>query len=49
VNEVPVRHPANRLSQGMQSQRNLANQGAAAWWLLARLSGWPGPEPEVAE
>jgi hypothetical protein len=42
VNEVPVRHPAKRMSQGMQSQGNLASQGAAAWWLLARLSGWEG-------
>jgi|GEM_PF-2079140 len=42
VNEVPVRHPANRMSQGMQSQGNLANQGSAAWWLLARLAGWEG-------
>ncbi len=42
VNEVPVRHPANRMSQGMESQGNLVNQGAATWWLLARMAGWEG-------
>ncbi len=42
VKEIPVRHPAKRMSQGMQSQGNLASQGSAAWWLLARLSGWKG-------
>ncbi len=49
VNEVPVRHPANRMSQGMQSQGNLANQGTAVWWLLARLAGWAGSQTELAE
>jgi len=49
LKEAPVRHPANRMSQGMESQGNLANQGAAAWWLLARLAGWAGPQTELAE
>jgi hypothetical protein len=49
VNEVPVKHPAHRMIQGMQSQGNLASHGTATWWLLARLAGWPGPQPEMAE
>jgi len=30
------------MSQGMESQGNLVNQGAATWWLLARMAGWEG-------
>jgi len=41
--EMPVRHPAYR-SESAPSEENLSNQGAAAWWLLARLSGWQGSE-----
>ena len=48
VNEVPLRYPSYR-SQGVASEEDLGRQGAAAWWLLARLSGWPGPQPETAE
>lgn len=36
----PVRHPAYRLEPGMANEANLLRQGAATWWLLARMSGW---------
>jgi hypothetical protein len=38
--DAPVRHPAYRLEPGMANEANLLRQGAATWWLLARMSGW---------
>ena len=40
--ESPVRHDAYRDDSGLPSAENLSRQGAAMWWLLARLSGWEG-------
>jgi len=41
-----VRHSAYRGENGLPSEENLNHQGAAMWWLLARLSGWEGSELE---
>ena len=46
---VPVRHAAYRVESNLPSEENLGRQGAALWWLLARLSGWeesPAPQGE---
>ncbi len=42
--DAPVRHPVYRLEPGMAGEANLLRQGAATWWLLARMSGWEGSE-----
>ena len=39
---VPVRHAAYRTESNLPSEENLGRQGAALWWLLARLTGWEG-------
>ena len=47
--DSPVRHSACRGENGLPSEENLGRQGAAMWWLLARLSGWEGDEAQVTE
>ena len=44
-----MRHPAYRDDDGLPSTENLNHQGAAMWWLLARLSGWEGEEAPLTE
>ena len=40
--DTAVSHPAYRATVGAPASENLANQGAAMWWLLARMTGWEG-------
>jgi hypothetical protein len=43
--ESPLRHNAYRADCGQPCAENLNRQGAAMWWLLARLSGSEGNSP----
>jgi hypothetical protein len=47
--ESPVRHGAYRDDSGRPGAENLNHQGAAIWWLLARLAGWEGNEQPLPD